>query len=997
MSNCIEPRVPGRSSGTTSSWFRLRGCLYAMFAVAFMFSVPAKVRAQGLPQETLDVPGLQATVLIARDKDGVPHIFAQNAQDLFFAQGFVHARDRIFQMDFARRQAYGTAAELVGASALPGDVQARTLGVGRQLSETLGLLSPETRVALEAYANGVNASIARQPLPPEYIDLELSRIEPWTALDSIAVARLIAFSLSFDTSDLSRTMAFVSYVLSGAFGGFDGAALLFEDISPFAPFDPAATVPDALRDPDELGLRPPHRPRARRRRTFELAQPIQSGTLELVRTFVERMRKLDRLNGLNRIGKEMRGSNEFIVSGSRSSTGLPLIANDPHLPLLVPSNFYPIQLRSAPAGYDVTGSSFPGTPFVVVGHNARVSWAATVNPIDVTDFYQEKLVADVNSPSGLSTVYQGAMEPIQLLPQVFRANVVGDGRLDTIQVIPPSGTAIPPAIPIVPRRNNGPIVQFDLPSQTAVSVQYTGFGPTRELDAIRGFNLAESQEDFVAALQNVDVGAQNFVVADVDGNIAYYGSGELPLREDLDAGAVVGLPPFLLRDGQGGNEWIIASESDAQRASRFAVLPFEEFPTTRNPELGFIVNANNDPGGGSLDNDVLNERRPDGGIRYLSAGYAVGVRAGRITRLLEAKLQQRGKLRPEDLEQIQADVVLGDAQVLAPFLVQAFVNARREGAPALLRDLASTPRIQEAIVRLAFWDRSTPTGVPEGFDASDSSTELAAPSSQEIAASVAATLYSTWRTEVVRQVFVEKLAARGLELFSPRGGALGTLRRLLENFETTRGVGASGIDFFAVSELEVPEDARDFVLLSSMARALDRLASDEFALAFGNSTEQQDYRWGLIHRLILPHPLGGRFNIPPAGGAFPEPTEGALKPGLAGFAVDGGLFTVDVANPTEPLPMGLVGHRFTNGPNRRFVAQVEPSRRGFRARTSLPGGVSGVLGSPFYANLLRPWLTNDAHPLLQQPAQVLQATVEATLLQPARIEPQQSPGGGPDF
>ena len=167
----------------------------------------------------------------------------------------------------------------------------------------------------------------------------------------------------------------------------------------------------------------------------------------------------------------------------------------------------------------------PGIPYVGIGSNARVTWTSTAHTMDVTDFFREKVVADPASPSGLSTVYQGAMEPIIPVPQSFRANSPGDGVTDNLVAVPP-GPASHRRCSIVPRRNQGPIVQLDAAAGVALSVQYAGFGGSREIDAFRGFSLARNLDDFERAVRNLDIGSQNFVYADVHGNIAYFLSGE---------------------------------------------------------------------------------------------------------------------------------------------------------------------------------------------------------------------------------------------------------------------------------------------------------------------------------------------------------------------------------------------------------------------------------------------------------------------------------------
>src|SRR5207248_403903 len=193
------------------------------------------------------------------------------------------------------------------------------------------------------------------------------------------------------------------------------------------------------------------------------------------------------------VGREDRdGSNQWAIAGRNTEKGHPLLASDPHLSLGAPSTFYPVHLQSPTL--DAIGNSFAGAPFVIVGHNARVAWGATVNPLDVTDVFQEAIVRDSASPSGLSTRFKGVNEPIIPIPESFRANLVGDGVLDDVVPIP-AGNGIPAATLIVPRRNGGPLVQVDLAHGVGLSVQYTGFSATRELETFLRFDSARTVAD----------------------------------------------------------------------------------------------------------------------------------------------------------------------------------------------------------------------------------------------------------------------------------------------------------------------------------------------------------------------------------------------------------------------------------------------------------------------------------------------------------------------
>ena len=372
-------------------------------------------------------------------------------------------------------------------------------------------------------------------------------------------------------------------------------------------------------------------------------------------------------------------------------------------------------------------------------------------------------------------------------------------------------------------------------------------------------------------------------------------------------------------------------------------------PQTVNPPAGFFVNANNDPAGVTLDNDPLNQTRPGGGIYYLNNGYA-GIRGGRITALLRAELAGDGKVSFADSQRIQADTALVDAQFFVPHLVKALARGAVDSDPTL-RGLARDRAVAGAVGRLALWNRRTPTGIPEGYDAADVDGQRQPPTRLEQATSAAATIYAVWRGQLVQGAIDARLAPFGVPV--PDGErSLTALKHLLETFGTSRGVGASGIDFFAVDGVADAADRRDVTLLRAVKAALAKLSGPDFQAAFGGSADQGDYRWGRLHRVTLDHPLGGPFNIPTAFGAFPAPLTG-----LPGIPTDGGFETVDAS--THNIRADATNEfGFGGGPANRYVSEAR-APGDIHAESSLPGGTSGVPGTPYYVNLLPEWLTND--------------------------------------
>lgn len=924
-------------------------------------------------QSSTTLDGLTDSAEIVRDSRHIPHIFANNEHDLLFLQGWVQAQDRLFQMDVARRRASGTLAELLGPGVIAEDVELRNLGMRRAAELSLPLLSPALRDGLQAFADGVNAYIAAHPLPPEYADLEITSIPPWTALDSVVVGKLLALALSFDMTDLDITLQLLQYQFAGSLFGFDGTALFFDDLFRVQPFDPAATVPDAAGAVATSALNVRKQVPTRR-----AARSLSPAAANLVRGYVSRIRKVPLLREAltHRRGQ---GSNIWVLAGEHTVNGLPMLASDPHLPLSMPALFHQVHLSSPEL--DVAGNSLAGTPMVVLGHNRRIAWGATVNPMDATDFFLERVVVDPASPSGLSIIHDGQREHVLALPQTFLINQPDDGIPDNLK--PADSTQAPSQVLIVPRRNNGPMVVAIPLLGIGLSIQYTGFGGTREEETFYILNHAENLDDFVEGLGHFDVGSQNFAYADVDGNIAYFTSGALPLREDLETGSVNGLPPYFVRNGQGGNEWIPQPNPPTGQVLPYALLPFEEMPQIINPPAGFIVNANNDPNGNTRDNDPLNESRPGGGIFYLNPAY-VSIRAGRISEVLRQRLVENGEqLSIEDLRTLQADATLLDAEYFVPQILRAFDNARRRGAPLLLALLGREPRIVQAVGRLRGWDFTTPTGVTEGFDAADGANMPGTPPNpQEVANSVSATIYSVWRGQAIRNIVDGPIKRFGLKGPEVQELPVTALRHLLETFETNRGIGASGVNFFPVIGVSGAADRRDYLLLKSLRDALNLLAGNEFAAAFHKSTKQNDYRWGRLHRIVFGHELGEPYSVPPGQGAFPSPF-GDLK----GIPTDGGFEAVD-ASRHDPRAADAGAFMFDSGPANRFTAQVVDDR--MSAATALPGGEDGNIGSPHSVDLLRYWLVNDTYPLLTGEAEIAADATSHEIFLPATLA-----AGGP--
>jgi penicillin amidase len=505
-----------------------------------------------LPQITgrLRLPGLNSPVEILRDRWGVPHIYASNLHDLLFAQGFVHAQDRLWQMDFQRRVAAGRLAEVLGPEAVPVDRWLRILGLRRAAERDEAMLDPQTRELLEAYCAGVNAQIAKGPLPIEFTLLHY-RPAPWTPADTLSWAKMIGWGLSINwETELLRAQ------LIARLGPARAA-----ELEPVYPPQPLTIVPPGVNYSPALGRSALERAAASR--PF-MGPPPTAGL----------------------------GSNNWAVAGWRTTSGKPLLANDMHLPINIPSIWYENHLveREAPAGeevWHVTGVTFPGTPGVIAGHNGHVAWGFTNGFPDVQDLYMEHLRR--TEDGRVQYEYRGEW----LDAEVYREEIRVRGEKTVVQEV------------IVTR--HGPIINElapELAGETPLALRWTGLEPDTAVQVLLAINRAHNCREFHEALRYWTTPVQNVVYADVEGTIAYSLAGKIPIRARGDG--QVPVPGWT-----GEYEWV-------------GYIPFEELPHFENPPQGYIATANN---------PVVGDDYP----YFISREYCTLDRAQRICELLEAQ------------------------------------------------------------------------------------------------------------------------------------------------------------------------------------------------------------------------------------------------------------------------------------------------------------------------------------------------------------------------
>lgn len=589
LSRSAKPKPKGR-------WLRymvviLLALLVAVSAGAYGFA------RRSLPQTSgeLQLSGLQAMAAVYRDTWGVPHIEAGTNHDLYMAQGYVTAQDRLWQMDLNRRAAAGRLSEVLGEGQLDSDKYLRTLLLRRSAELSLQAYSPWAREVLDAYTAGVNAyireAIAQGKLPIEFTILGY-KPDPWTPVDSLSIGKLMAFDLGRDfVTDVWRYQA--REILGDK---------LFQELLPVYPKDgltimkysgATAEVPSTR---PIAGPLPPHVPVDLSGLPSAFMQPAVEGI----------------------------GSNNWVVAGKHTTTGKPMLANDPHLGLSTPAIWYQthLALNNQHEQLNVIGVTFPGAPGIVIGHNEKVAWGVTNVGPDVFDTYIEKR----NPQNPYQFEYMGKWEDATVHQETIKVK----GKPDV------------PFEVVVTR--HGPIVSEVLGSKEmrpkeTLALRWTAHLATPELEAVLMFGKASTWSEFREALRKFQVPMQNFVFASVDGTIAYRSGGIAPIRSKGD-----GLLP--VPGWTGEYEW-----------KEF--IPFHLMPELVNPPDGMIVTANH---------KVVDDAYP----YHLGYQWAQPYRAGRITEMLRAKL---GSVTVGDMRQIQADNTNLRARSLLPALLPVLEKA----------------------------------------------------------------------------------------------------------------------------------------------------------------------------------------------------------------------------------------------------------------------------------------------------------------------------------
>jgi penicillin amidase len=526
------------------------------------------------------VDGINSEVTIIRDSWGIPHIYAENDHDLFFAQGYVHAQDRFWQMEFWRRIGSGRLSEILGEAAVDQDRFIRTVGWHRAAAEELLLLEPEIRGVLEAYAEGVNAYIAthQNRLGLEFTILGLTGVdfepEPWTPLNTLTWAKVMSWDL----------------------GGNMGSELFRTQVV-------ARLGTDALN-----ALAPPYS----EDRPIIVPHPLIEETVRAIPDAAFTTHVLGMGNDI--------GSNNWVISGDRTDTGMPLLADDPHLGIQMPSIWYEVGLHCTDVGpdcpYNVVGASFAGCPGVIIGHNDQIAWGVTNLGPDVQDLFIERV-----SPEDPN---QYEVEGAWVDMEIVREEIAVAGRNEPIVI----DVRLTRHGPIINDVVGGPEEDWAFGWQP-LALSWTALEPGTLMQSVMLLDRATDWESFREALSYWDAPSQNFVYADVEGNIGYQAPGRIPIRAAGDG--TMPVPGWT-----GEYEWV-------------GTIPFDALPRAFNPEEGYIVTANN---------AVVGPDYP----YLLTMDWAAGYRAQRIVDMIEAD----PSISVADIQTMQGDSSPFWAELILP-------------------------------------------------------------------------------------------------------------------------------------------------------------------------------------------------------------------------------------------------------------------------------------------------------------------------------------------
>lgn len=866
------------------------------------------------------VDGLTAPVDILRDELGIPQIYADTATDLFFAQGYVHAQERFFEMDYRRHVTSGRISELVGANedALLADRTIRTMGWRHVAEEEWGLLDLTTKSYLQAYADGVNAYLeGRDPdaLSIEYtllgLQVKVTDPEPWTPIDSLAWLKAMAWDLRSNYDDelgraelwrVLRSEEAVNEIYppyidahrpilpavdqqfqahTNGVGTPPGSTPTPDPSAPPSPSpdpdgrieDPAATDPAGS---EPAGSEPAGTDSAAPEPSASASPTIYDdpGVIEALAATSTALAAVPELIG----GGSGIGSNSWVISGAFTETGAPILANDPHLTGTIPGIWLQMGLHcrtvSSACPFDVAGFTFSGFPGVIIGHNADLAWGFTNMGADVADFYLEHITADGNY------IKDKQLLPLQTRTEEIKVNG-GESVTITVRstdhgpIISDVSTAAFGA-GLAPAPPDGGKVRYD------VSLQWTALMPSKTAAAVFTLNTAKNPQDIAAAAAAFAVPAQNIVFATTGGTIGYQAPGLIPIRLDVP-GAVVPSNGTWPKPG-----W--DSRYDWQ-----GFIPAHEMPAVIDPPEGFIVAANQ-------------QVQPVGAGPFLAVDWNYGYRSERIRTLIEQAIAGASPITLEQSNEWHMDAHEPAADLLMPY-----VNAMT----------FTDPYLAEPWRMLTEWDRQLDADSP------------------------AAALWSVFYSKLLAATFGDELPSN----LAPDGGSrwLAVLTNLITQ-EDSRWW----------------DDRRTVNIVENRNEVIQEAFVDaRKELTMAISKNPQDWAWGKLHTLTLEHSVLG-------GESVPGPVRWLMNPRPVGAS--GGSNSVN-AN-AWAADEGFV---VTSLPSMRMVIDLSDFDNSTWVNLT---GTSGHAGSVHYTDQIQAWIDGDTYPWPFSMEAVQAATKKTLVLRP---------------
>jgi penicillin amidase len=615
--------------------------LLTLFALSF-FTIRRSFPAL---KGEVKLSGLKSKVRVLRDRYGIPQIYASNSHDLFFAQGYVHAQDRFWQMDVWRHTGSGRLSEMFGESQIRTDKFLRTLGWEKTVQKELAQTDPHSFNILRAYAEGVNAYIKENQgskLSLEYVLLSAInrdyRLEDWEPVHSLTFGKVMSWDLCMNMfTEIDRSILLKT--------------LSPEQVDEIYPPYPT-TGPFVVPNISNLSSNPT--------RAQIFRDPQVDAVMSKLQKTVE-----DLPNSIGIHGESI-GSNNWVISGSKTTTGKPMLANDPHLGVQLPSIWYQVGLHCEPASdacpFDVTGFSFAGVPGIILGHNARIAWAMTNVGADVMDLYIEK----INPENPNQYEFKGEWQEMKIIPDKIRVARGNDVSFSIRQTR--HGAVISDTFSALENFDQKSGVQ--VPSKYAIALRWTALDVSDVFPAIWKMNVAKNWIEFRQAASEFDVPSQNLMYADVDGNIGYQTPGLIPVRSKGDG-------RFPVPGWTGEYEWT-------------GYIPFDQLPSMFNPPEGFIVSANN---------QVISSEYPN----LIAQDWETGFRASRIIELIQG---HHDKIDKTFVQTMQGDNKNGKAAVILPYLLRLKIENVELKAPLeLLRKWDHQQGIDSAAAAMfeVFW------------------------------------------------------------------------------------------------------------------------------------------------------------------------------------------------------------------------------------------------------------------------------------------------------